>query len=87
MKNLPEPESRVLEFTMRDVLDGLMEATVQLLHDPTGNLSELIILSVEPPESRRTGTRAAVRRLPRRRSSDILSYLLHREQQLASSTA
>ncbi len=81
------PESalpRSLESTMQDVLDGLMEAACQLLHDPRCNLADLTILSIEPPKPRTPSSRARIHRLPIRRSSDVLSFLLRREQQCLS---
>ncbi len=72
--------SRSLESIMQDVRDGLMEAAWQLLHDPRCSLAELTILSIEPADNRPLSSRAPVRRLPLRRSSDVLSYLLRREQ-------
>ena len=78
--------SRSLESTMQNVLDGLMEAACQLLHEQRCSLADLTILSIEPAEGRTMSSRATVHHLPLRRSSDVLSYLLRREQQRVSTT-
>jgi len=69
---------------MQDVLDELMEASCQILHDPRCSLADLTILSIEPAERRTLSTRASVHHLPLRRTSDVLSFLLRREQQRIS---
>ncbi len=78
--------SRSLESTMQEVLDGLMEASCQLLHDPRCSLADLTILSIEPAKPRMPSSQARIHRLPIRRSSDVLSFLLRREQQCLSAT-
>ncbi len=69
---------------MRDVLDGLMEAACAAAYSPYRGASHLTILSIEPPRNPLPETRARVVSVATHRSSNVLSYLLRREQQLAS---
>lgn len=69
---------------MRDVLDGLMEAACEVAYSPGRRESRLTILSIEPPRRRLPDNRATVVPVTAHRSSDVLAYLLRREQRLAA---
>ena len=69
---------------MRDVRDGLMEAACSVAYGSEHELSCLTILSIESPQTAAAGPRAPVLAMNASRSSNVLSFLLRREQRLAS---
>lgn len=65
---------------MRDVLEGLMEVACETAYSLNHESFRLTILSIESPHTRTPMSRATVLPIRAQRSSDVLTYLLRREQ-------
>ncbi len=78
----PVHGTKALEMNMRDVMDGLYDSACYFSYRSTPDTLE--ILSIEPPKGdpfAMPTRRAKVHRIPVHRTSNIVDFLLTREEQ------
>ena len=78
----PAHGAKALEMSMRDVMDGLYDSACYFAFRSTPDTLE--ILSIEPPKGdpfAMPTKRAKVHRLPVNRTSNVVDYLMTREEE------
>jgi hypothetical protein len=78
----PVSGTKALEMTMRDVMDGLYDSACTFAYRSTPDTLE--ILSIEPPKGdpfAMPTTRAKVHRIPVHRTTNVVDYLMAREEE------
>lgn len=85
---IPIKGDKALEMTMQDVMEGLEDSASYFAFRSTPDTLE--VLSIEPPKGDPVAERAplaTVYAVPRRRSVDIVDYLIARENQARQTSA